>query len=155
MDILVPAGILLGASGLPVGCALAVLAHQELPGLARHLELARIVLFSLLAVASAMLLSHWTGIVLVVLMFCAFLRMHARPASDMAALLMLAFALIFATGARAHLVSLVFLFGVPAGSLFSYKEGITNVHAALSRIAAVQGPYALGAFLLATIVSAL
>ncbi len=159
MDIFVPIGILLGASGLAVGCALATLVHEELPGLARHLELARVVLFMLCAIASAMLMPNWTGIVLVILMFCAFMRLHTRPSSDMIAPMILAFSLlVVAAESRSylpHLVGLVFLFGVPAGSLFVYQESITKVCAAFSRIAAVHGPYVLGTALLALIISSL
>lgn len=154
MDILVPIGILLGMSGFIVGGVLAVLVYPELSGLARYLQFARSVFFALCAIVAAMLLPHWKGAVFTLLMLGLFVWKSTHPQSDMIPHVLLAVTLLFgAVHLRAYLVSLVFLFGLPAGSLFIYKESITRIRAVLSMTTSVYGPLMVGVLVLAVALS--
>lgn len=156
MDLMIMAGIALGASGLLVGCLLAILAEEEIRGMAHHLDLARIVLFCFIAIGCGLIIAHWAGGVLIILMLIAFLALRDHPMSNALAPGMLALALLSRNSSiSAHLVSLVFLFGLPAGTLFVYKEGITKVHHAMQKAVAVHGLYIVGILAIAGITTSL
>lgn len=156
MDPTIMVGIILGASGLLVGSALAILAKEEIKGMVHHLDLARIVLFCLAAIGCGLIITHWALMILLILMLVAFLVLHDHPMSNALAPGMLALALLGKNSSiSAHLVSLVFLFGLPAGTLFVYKEGITKVHHAMQKAVTVHVPYMIGVLMIAGITTSL
>lgn len=155
MNATILAGTLLGASGLLVGCLLAILAKEEIKGMVHHLKLARIVLFCLAVVGCGLVITHWAGVMILIAVLLIFLAMRCHPLSNALAPGMLALALLKESSISAHLVSLVFLFGLPSGTLFVYQEGITKVYHAMQKAVAVHGPYMIGVFVIAGITTSL